>query len=173
MSEVRLLTMRGRVKKRLQLFFSGLCQEEGASIVEFALIGPLFIFFIFAVIQLSAVMIIDNALEASIREGARYGITGQGAGARASEIRSRIQTIAKDYSGGLINPSDLSITINSYPNFQALDANTTTSSDAGRGSQVVKYLVQYTWDTMFPIFGDSNLIVLKAQTPVMNEGFDN
>ncbi|AIL12793.1 hypothetical protein IM40_03455 [Candidatus Paracaedimonas acanthamoebae] len=165
--------MRKKFSKPLRAFFYQLRQEEGASIVEFALIAPLFIFFIFALIQLSAALIIDNALEASIREAARYGIAGQGSGARDDEIRSRIQTVARDYSGGLINPSNLTIMINAYPNFQALDANTSGENGSGRGNQAVKYQVQYTWDTTIPIFGASNLLVLKAQTPVMNEGFEN
>lgn len=165
--------VRKKFSKLWQAFLHRLRQEEGASIVEFAIMAPIFIFFIFAVIQLSAVLIIDNALEASIREAARYGISGQGSGARDSEIRSRIQTVARDYSGGLINPSNLTITINSYPNFQALDANTSASNGSGSGSQAVKYQVQYTWNTTIPIFGASNLIILKAQTPVMNEGFES
>jgi Flp pilus assembly protein TadG len=167
------LTMRRKLNKSLQVFFHRLRHEDGASIVEFALIAPLFIFFIFAVIQLSIVMVIDNALEASIREAARYGITGQGAGARDNEIRSRMQTIARDYSGGLINPNNLIITINSYPNLQTLDADSSATSSSGKGSQAVKYQAQYTWNTTLPIFGTTKEIVLKAQTPVMNEGFEN
>lgn len=165
--------MRKRLTTLLQLFSLRVSREEGTSIVEFSLIAPLFIFFIFAAIQMGAVLTIDNALEASIREGARYGITDQGGSSRDSQIRSTIQTIAKNYSGGLINPGNLIITINSYPTFQALDANTSALSGTGTGNQAIKYQVQYTWDTIFPIFGSSNLIVLKAQTPVMNEDFDS
>ncbi|MBN9412846.1 MAG: pilus assembly protein [Candidatus Paracaedimonas acanthamoebae] len=165
--------MRKNLNKSGKIFFHRMSDEKGASVVEFSLLAPLFIFFIFAVIQMGAVLTIDNALEASIREGARYGITAQGGSSRDSQIRNVIQTIAKNYSGGLINPSNLIITINSYPTFQALDANTSASNGAGTGNQAVKYQVQYTWDTIFPIFGSSNLIVLKAQTPVMNEGFEN
>lgn len=148
-------------------------QEEGAALIEFALIAPVFIFFIFAVLQLSIVLVIDNALETSIREAARYGITGQGSSARDNQIRSRIQTIAQDYSGGLINPNGLIITINSYSNFPALDNNTSASSSSGSGNQAVKYQVQYTWDTVMPILGTSHLVTLKAETPVMNEDFES
>ncbi len=160
-----------QLKKLIQKLSYSLHHEEGAAIVEFSIIAPLFIFCIFAVIQLSIVATIDNALETAIREGARYGITGQGSGARESEIRRRIQQIAQDYSGGLIDPSKLTITISSYPSLQILDANATSVGNSGIGSQAVKYQVQYTWDTIFPIFGSSKEIVLKAQTPVVNEDF--
>ncbi len=163
--------MRKQLRKLIQKLSYSLHHEEGAAIVEFSIIAPLFIFCIFAVIQLSIVAIIDNALETAVREGARYGITGQGAGARESEIRRRIQTTAQDYSGGLIDPSKLMITINSYSTLQVLEANTNSVSNSGTGSQAVKYQVQYTWDTIFPIFGSSKDVVLKAQTPVLNEGF--
>ena len=162
--------MRKKLNNFLQRLFH---HEEGAALIEFALIAPVFIFFIFAVLQLSIVLVINNALETSVREAARYGITGQGSGARDSQIRSRIQTIAQDYSGGLIDPSKLTITINSYPNFTTLDNDTSASNNAGSKNQAVKYQVQYTWDTVMTILGDSSLVTLKAETPVMNEDFEN
>ncbi len=55
--------------KKLFLFFRS---RQGSVMVEFAILAPVFISFLFAVMQIGFMMIIKNALEQGAYEGARY-----------------------------------------------------------------------------------------------------
>ncbi len=49
-------------------------RERGQGMVEFALVIPIFLFLLFALIDLGRLVYINNALSEGAREGARWGI---------------------------------------------------------------------------------------------------
>ncbi len=48
-------------------------RSRGQALVEFALVFPVFIFLVFALIDLARLVYIDNAISQAAREGARWG----------------------------------------------------------------------------------------------------
>lgn len=72
-------------------------RAHGQSIVEFALILPLFLVLVFGVIEFGRAYIVYVTVTNAAREGARLGITG----ASASSIQSRAQTLAGPFGSGL------------------------------------------------------------------------
>lgn len=149
-------------------------QEAGSSMLEFAIILPMFMSMIFGTIQLGLIMIVMNALDAAAREAARYGITGTSASGltRDASIEQIIQTTLTNYSGGIIDTAKVIVTVESFPNLSSLgNVSLGTLKSYGTGGQVVNYKLQYNWDTIFPIFGSSATIPLTAETAVVNEQF--
>jgi Flp pilus assembly protein TadG len=52
-------------------------RQGGSSIVEFALVAPVFLFLFMAVIELGVMLWVNLTMQHAIREAARYSITGQ------------------------------------------------------------------------------------------------
>lgn len=159
-------------KVKSPFFVPFLCQEKGTSIVEFALIAPVFLLAFFAAIQIGIIMVLQNALEAAAREAARYGITGQAASglSRDESIKQRVLSVLSTYSGNIINPVNVTITVTSYPNLPSLQSDTQAITNTfGVSGQAVLYQISYPWNTVFPLFGTSSTLILKGVAPVMNE----
>lgn len=153
-------------------FLSFFHQEKGTSIVEFALIAPLFLLAFFAAIQIGIIMVLQNALEAAAREAARYGITGQAASglSRSDSIKQRVLSVLSAYSGDIINPIYVTITVTAYPNLSSLQSDAQgVNNTFGITGQAVLYQISYPWNTVFPLFGPSSTLTLKGVAPVMNE----
>ena len=93
-------------------------ESDGASAVEFALVFPLAFFFIAASFELGMLMFNQAAIELSVREAARYGMTGQGT---ETEREAAILAIVDKYTYGLVEPEDITITTEVYPNFADAD----------------------------------------------------
>lgn len=92
--------------------------QAGVSVLSFAIVGPLFLLFMLYTFELGEVFFIKNALEASVREGARFGIVQdpQPGVDRVTAIQNKVKEIAEDASAGLIktDTADFSVSIKSY-----------------------------------------------------------
>lgn len=160
-----------RAKRRLTGFAR---ESDGASAVEFALVFPFAFFFIAGAFELGMLMFNQAAIESAVREAARYGMTGQGTEA---EREAAILAIVDEYTYGLADPADITVTTEVYPTFADadspepyIDANgngqwdsgeTFTEvngilghqddmGDAGVGamSEIVQYTIGYDWNMM-------------------------
>lgn len=161
-----------KISSQLSLGAQNLAKDEGASVTEFALIVPFFILVLFAAVQIGIIMLIQISLEAAAREASRYAITGQADTdiSRDAAIKNKVLTVLNTYSGGIINPINVTINVKAYPNLPSLEAaGTPVSNTFGVSGQAVLYEISYSWDTLFPIFGSSSIITLKGVTPVVNE----
>ena len=159
------------LKRKARLF---LCDTEGASAVEFALVFPLGFVLITGAFEFGMLMFNQAAIEGATREAARYGLTGQGTEA---ERIDRIREIVDENTYGLTEPEDITITMEVYPAFGDADApepfidtNTNGTWDSGesytdlngnaqwdedRGmagvgatSEIVQYTIEYDWQMM-------------------------
>lgn len=176
---------------------------EGGAVLEFAIVAPLFILVLFAAVQIGLILLVQNALDTAAREASRFGITGQAESGmnREEAIQNKVLDVIRGYSGGIVDPSRVEITVKAYnslvdvnnpepftdadgngvyspgENFTDVNGNGVWDADQGvSGSfgvtgQVVQYEISYDWDTVFPIFGKESLITLRGITPVMNEEF--
>lgn len=95
-----------RMKKR---------HEKGATIVEFALLAPVFLFLLFIIIELGILFWVNLTMQYAVREGARYAITGQSNldpnAANQQRYLAVIQKI-KDSSMGLYTRVNPTIVVN-------------------------------------------------------------
>jgi len=83
--------------------------------MEFALIVPVLLTFVLGIVEVAMVMFASSLLEGSVREAARYGITGYTLTGQSRE--AVILNIVKRYSAGMINMSKVKITYLTYKSF--------------------------------------------------------
>ena len=89
--------------------------EEGAAVVEFALVMPILALIIFGIIDFGRAFYTVNNIISAVREGARYGailsapmsITGQ------REIRDRVRIVSQPFGGDSLRDEQIHI---EFPN---------------------------------------------------------
>jgi hypothetical protein len=150
--------------------------RRGASLVEFALVFPLLIVFVVALLEIGMMMFIQSAMEGGLREASRFGITNQ---AVAGETRvESILRILEEHTLGFVDFDAATVEIMTYDSFNDVgqpepftdqaplngvydlgepftDLNGNAQWDADRGTagvgasgEVVSYTVEYNWVPM-------------------------
>jgi len=146
--------------------------ERGGPAIEFALAAPIILLMLAAIAEFGMYMLVTVTLEGSLRDVARYGITGQTPQGN-DRIAYMLQIIAAG-THGLVNIDDVVLQIKAYPTFEDvgqgedyIDANGNGAYDPGetfkdcngngvrdsdRGTdgtgasgQVVVYRIDYDW----------------------------
>jgi Flp pilus assembly protein TadG len=79
-------------------------KRRGTTIVETALVLPLFLMFIFVLMEFGHAQMIKNMLQGACREAARLGSTE---GATSTDVQNRVRQIV----GGAISPSHVTVLV--------------------------------------------------------------
>ena len=174
--------------------------DDGAAMVEFAFVAPLFIALLAAIMEFSGIMFVQAILEGSAREASRYGLTGFTSGGVSRE--DQILAIVEEHTYGIIDLGQLQMETLVYENFGDVgqpepftDENANGSWDndepftdvngngtwdpdmgaAGLGGpgDVVIYRMSYDWSIMIPLFRPffGDAITLQSNIAVRNEPF--
>ena len=177
--------------------------RQGATLVEFALITPFFVLIIVGIIEISIVLLTDTLMQGALREAARFGITGAGAGDR----EDKIFFIIDEYTMGLVDMDTADITMRTYNDFQSVgmpepyadddpqngqydlgewfqDVNENGVWDEDQGTpgpgvanEIVLYTISYDAPAVtgfFALFfGEDGKVRLEATLPLKNEPFNN
>lgn len=107
------------MKARLSSFRN----EKGATIIEFAILGPIFLLMIVAMMEIGIMMVIQNSLDAAAREASRVGITGSEvltSAEREEAIRTRVLEVVDRLSGGIAKEQNITITVRAYDELASL-----------------------------------------------------
>jgi hypothetical protein len=166
------MTLRG-------LFPSRLFRDTGGStIVEFAIVFPVFILMIIGTIEIAVVIFIGSSIESAVLQASRFGITGGSSSGVSRE--ERVLDIVGENTYGLVDMESVEISTLVYGSFADIgepepfeDDNGSASYDegepytdvngngtwdpdmgaAGLGgpNDVVVYSVSYDWGIMTPI----------------------
>jgi Flp pilus assembly protein TadG len=171
--------MRAAVRKRGTRLLRR--NEEGATIVEFALIAPTLMLFVMGIIEVAMVLFVSMLLEGSVREAGRYGITGyvyQG-----FDRIAIIRKIVEQNTIGLVDMEKVKIETLTYQSFSAVgqpepfsDTNGNGQRDAGEAfndvngngtwdddmgvngaggpGDIVVYTITYDWPLLTTFLGD-------------------
>ena len=171
--------MRAAVRKRGTRLLRR--NEEGATIVEFALIAPTLMLFVMGIIEVAMVLFVSMLLEGSVREAGRYGITGyvyQG-----FDRIAIIRKIVEQNTIGLVDMEKVKIETLTYQSFSAVgqpepfndtygngqrdageafydvNGNGTWDDDmgvngAGGPGDIVVYTITYDWPLLTTFLGD-------------------
>ena len=159
--------------------------QGGATIVEFALIFPVFILAVFGIIETAMVLFISSSIEAAVLEASRFGATGSLPPGVSRE--DRVLEIVGEKTYGLVDLDQADIQTLVYASFDDIgqpepftDVNGNGVWDADMGaaglggpSDVVVYRVSYDWGVMTPlirgVLGDSLRHI--SSVAVRNEPF--
>lgn len=174
--------------------------EGGQAILEFALVGPIFIAMVCAIMEFSGIMFVQALLEGGAREASRYGLTGQTPdGVTRAE---QIQSIVEANAFGIIEVDELEMETLVYESFESVgepepftDQNGNGGYDAGEPftdingnsawdddmgaaglggpGDVVVYRISYDWPIMVPLFEPffGETVTLRANIAIRNEPF--
>ncbi|MGE0754535.1 MAG: TadE/TadG family type IV pilus assembly protein [Alphaproteobacteria bacterium] len=97
-----------------------LCCNKGSTIIEFAIVAPVFFLLFMGILEFSLILFTYSVLEGAAARASRVGLTGYegpaSAGGRIAYIRSEIMRL----SGGYLDPGRLTVEILSYQTFAAI-----------------------------------------------------
>lgn len=99
-------------------FLGLLKNRQGVAAIEFALIAPVFILLLDAILEVSLCMLMNSVVENAASIGSRYGKTGQ-----SDPTIGRQQAIldaVQDNSYGLLDPSAVTITLTSFSSLSSI-----------------------------------------------------
>lgn len=149
-------------------------RERGASVVEFAIVAPVFFFLLFAMIELCLLFWVNITMQHAVREGARYAITGQNNldpdASDPQRHRAVIQKI-RDSSMGLYERIQPTIRVNGagYHNPAMYNAGM-----FGVGGQIIVLQLECVWPVITPLirpFFENGEYRFSVAATMRNEGF--
>ena len=129
--------------------------EIGATAVEFALVMPVFIGTLLAGLQLSVIFLARAQLDQAAMIGMRAVLTG------SATTQAQVQSALCGGVGGLLNCSNLMISLNTYTSLAAMNTSTPTLTYNGSGA------VTNTWSTNFGAPGSMMVLQVGYQFPVI------
>ena len=144
--------------------------ERGASMVEFALLAPVFFLVIFGIIEMGMIFQAWVSVQHGSQLGARFAVVG--ASTCASGGTDRVSCIISEARAGigqLKDPSSATITVDSwkYPSYT-----TKTANSAGGECDAVQVTVKYTHNTITPIISAIiPSVTLTGKQRFINEPF--
>jgi Flp pilus assembly protein TadG len=134
--------------------------QEGAVLVEFVLILPILILIILTLLELGIMLTIKTNLQSAAMSGAYYGQAGNYTS--GSTRTASAQNVITQALSGFLNPTNVSIAIQSYPTFAVANTGGAGTSGTGNPGQVGRYQVQYTYTRISPltasIFGATKVL---------------
>jgi len=148
--------------------------NEGAAIIEFAIVAPALFLVLVGFIELGLILFTTSVLEGATNVGARIGSTGYTTQNldRSAYIINQINSL----SGGFLNPALLQVSIASYTGFSVIgNPANSTGTTGGYGGNVVVYTVTYPWTLFTPLMGNllgtGGVYTITAVALVRNEQF--
>ena len=141
--------------------------QKGSAILEAGFVILPLIALLFALMDFSIILFVQNVLRHAVREGVRFAITQQtGAGGQDAAIKATVQTNA---FGFLSDPSKITI--------QYLDptslAGVSGVGSNGQGNICVVSVANYGWKLMVPIWQSSAPLNLSASSSDIMEAPPN
>jgi Flp pilus assembly protein TadG len=160
--------------------------QRGASIIEFALVAPILLLFIFAILEYGIITFTQSVVEGATTTAARTGKTGFTVSGALPTPQDRANTIRAAFasnSGSTLQQNNLKICAYAFSTFNANNPTECVADivdpnivpfNAGVGGEVTVYVVTYQWSVLTPIlrpFFTSGTAKLTSITTVRNEGF--
>lgn len=148
--------------------------RHGQSLVEFALVAPLFFVLVFGITDFGRLFFTKETLQHAVREAGRFAVTGRkltGTNPNTGSAYTRVESIrqvAKQAAVGLLaNPSDIQIS--------SVIGGVSSNSFAGGPDAVVVVSLTTTLQLITPLIGQyfgPNGYVFTVSTSFKNEPFD-
>lgn len=134
--------MRGFVRK-----------NDGATAVEFALVGPAFLLLMFAIIETALIFLAGQVLETAVADSSRLIMTGQAQQQGFSE--AQFKSAVCDRVSGLFNCGSIYVDVKKYPSFASISLappldgkgvfQNTTQYQPGGAGEIVVVRMFYEW----------------------------
>ena len=151
--------------------------KNGQSLVEFTMVVPLLLLFLFGIVDLGAMFYVNLTMQYAVREGARYAVTGQSGG--DSTRKAAVINKIKNCSNGLY---DRNLNVQKEPQFSVIDPSRVTfdnysgtpqNGDPGNSGDVTVVSLTYIWPLLTPILKPffPNGYKFTVKSTMRNENF--
>ena len=140
---------------------------RGQSLVEFAMVAPLFFVLIFGIIDFGRLFFTQQTLQFALREAGRYAVTGQHmkSGTNTLSRVESIRSIAQQYAVGLLtDPSAIQISSGGTTNYAGGPGDTVVVSLETKLHLITPIIGQF--------FGANGVYDFTVSTAFRNEPFD-
>lgn len=107
-------------------FVSRVCaalkKKDGAAAIEFAIIAPIFLAALIAMFDIGMMLVAQNALDAAASRAGQFGLSGRVSPGltRDEAIKQAVRDAVKTYSGGIVDPNKLTISVSTYSDLSAV-----------------------------------------------------
>lgn len=108
------------------------CHQDGAAVLEFAVLGPTFILMLLGVFEFAIVMFVGSVLNSAVLDASRYGVTGSTVPGISRE--QRILDIVSNRTFGLIDLNDVEISTLVYQSLEDIGVPEPFTDLDGNGS---------------------------------------
>lgn len=150
---------------------------QGTTTVEAAILSVVFFIVLLGILEVAALLTIQNTLEYAVLEVSRFGRTGSTVSGQSTQQTAA--SLVNTYSYGLVDSSKVVLTVRPYPSFSSIpprsQAPVDGSQNFGTASQPVLYTLSYKWGFFTPLLGkllsSSGTITLKSSAVIQNEPF--
>lgn len=97
-------------------------QNDGAAAIEFAIVAPVFLAALIAMFDVGMMLVAQNALDAAASRAGQFGLTGRDSPGltRGEAIEQAVKDTVKAYSGGIVDPNKLTISVSAYGDLSAV-----------------------------------------------------
>ena len=146
--------------------------NEGAAIIEFAMVVPVLIYLLMGIIEFGIIFHLMSLSTYASNEAARAGKTGSvyAAASRDAMIKDKVESILSPW---MKNTGELVLNTKSYGSFSDLNAGGVAG--AGNSGEVVLYTITLNWPVLTPvlgsIIGNDGVVPIITRVLVKNEEF--
>lgn len=151
--------------------------RKGVTAVEMALVLPIFVFIVFAIVDFGRFFFVQHTLQYATREGTRLALVGgtiTGGGSSLSRTASIVKTI-QDSAAVAVDPGSLSISIFKLdPGYIDPTGWDTGTADAGSGGDYMRVRTRYLYKFFTPLIGrffSGEQCTIVAEATYRNELF--
>jgi Flp pilus assembly protein TadG len=150
---------------------------RGATIVEFAMVLPLFVLLLFGIFDFGRYFFVQHTLQYATREGTRLALVGgiltDDQGKPMTRVASIIKKI-KDNASLAINPSEISISIFPITAAYSDPDKWETQQNAGEPKDYMRVRTWHTYKWLTPLIGNfftAAASKIQAEATYRNESF--
>lgn len=143
-------------------------RERGAAAVEFALVVPILLLLVFAIIQFGFVLAQQNALNGAVRTGARYGSVNAFTGTHTcgkvvEQVKAGARTIGVDTSQVVVSVQLAGSEVCGSSGGQTDEAPCTNASASAASPQQLAVTATYDSDFLVPVPLAGDSITLQSE----------
>lgn len=150
-------------------------QQQGATVIEFAIVAPVVLLLLFGIIEFSLMMFVSSVIEGATANISRMSKTGAlrstnpDPQTRAEQDESQLRSMIIERGKGIIRDGNL---------FVQTRPRTSQTNTMGQAGELVIYVVRYDWKIITPIMSsllgdDEGVFGISSTTAVVNEPFDD
>ncbi len=146
--------------------------NEGAALIEFAMVVPVLVFLLMAIIEFGIIFHLMSLSTYAANEAARAGKTGNtySAASRDAMIKNKVEKVLSPW---MKSGKELTLSTQSYGSFGDLGAAGVVG--AGNSGEVVLYTITLNWPVLTPVlgaaFGPGGSVPIITRVLVKNEQF--